>query len=96
MMSNINNLIAFLVLALAGFALGGDIVANDHIKVFLFGAAAFYSEVAVDVRNDTCLSLNNNLFVLVPPLPPDCADINQGLMDPQTRCLSAVTMFGRC
>ena len=37
------------------------LVAPDHIKVSLFAAPAFYSEVGVDVRNATCLSLYNNL-----------------------------------
>ncbi|KAK7187789.1 hypothetical protein DPSP01_010837 [Paraphaeosphaeria sporulosa] len=37
-------------------------VATDHIRVFLFGQTSYFSEVAVDVRNNTCLSLDNNLI----------------------------------
>lgn len=39
-----------------------DFVFSDHIRVFLFGKAAYFSEVAIDMRNDTCLGLDNNLI----------------------------------
>lgn len=37
-------------------------VARDRIRVFLFGQTSYFSEVAVEVLNDTCLSLDNNLI----------------------------------
>ncbi|KAF2636746.1 hypothetical protein P280DRAFT_408456 [Massarina eburnea CBS 473.64] len=60
-----NFLAAFVVFAvgLAGLVASDDVeVASDRIKVFLFAAPAFYSEVGVEVRNSTCLSLDNNLI----------------------------------
>lgn len=49
---------------LAGLLCGAEAqyVAPDHIRVFLFGQTSYFSEVAVDVHNDTCLSLDNNLI----------------------------------
>ncbi|CAI6337150.1 unnamed protein product [Periconia digitata] len=49
-------------LLLAIVAADDPVVTSDKIKVFLFGAPAFYSEVGVEVRNNTCLSLDNNLI----------------------------------
>lgn len=58
-----NIVIATLSLALALFgAVNAQFVFDTHIRVFLFGQAAYFSEVAIDVRNDTCLSLDNNLI----------------------------------
>lgn len=55
-------LVLFTVLALAGLAITSDFVANDRIKVFLYGGVAFCAEVSVDMLNDTCHSLDNNLI----------------------------------
>lgn len=41
---------------------GAQYVASDHIRVFLFGQTSYFSEVAVDLRNNTCLSLDNNMI----------------------------------
>jgi hypothetical protein len=64
-MRGLGSLIILITLALIGCAIADDAVANDRIKVFLFGAVAFGLEVSVDMRNDTCHGLDNNL--LVPP-----------------------------
>lgn len=56
------SLVTFLsVLACANVAIAGDIVTNFRIKVQLFAAPAFFSEVSVDAYNNQCLSLDNNL-----------------------------------
>ncbi|KAF1948251.1 hypothetical protein CC80DRAFT_327984 [Byssothecium circinans] len=63
MMRNFFAVFAALTLGPIGFATAGEmLVGPDRIKVFLFAAPAFYSEVGVDVRNSTCLSLDNNLI----------------------------------
>lgn len=49
------------VLACANVALGSDMIADNRIKVQLFAAPAFFSEVSVDAYNNQCLSLDNNL-----------------------------------
>jgi hypothetical protein len=51
------------VLGGVGWAATEDAVREDRIKVFLFAAPAFFSEVAVDGWKDACVSLDNNLFV---------------------------------
>lgn len=38
-----------------------DMIADNRIKVQLFAAPAFFSEVSVDAYNNQCLSLDNNL-----------------------------------
>jgi hypothetical protein len=50
-------------LSLIGCATADDVVGNDRIKVFLFGAVAFGLEVSVDMLNNTCHGLDNNLYV---------------------------------
>ena len=40
-----------------------DAVNENRIKVFLFAEPAFYSEVQVDAANNTCVTLQNNLYV---------------------------------
>lgn len=59
-------LVLIACLALAGLAIASDFVANDRIKVFLYGGVAFCAEVSVDMVNDTCHSLDNNLLVAYP------------------------------
>jgi hypothetical protein len=49
-------------LALIGLAAADDLVTKGRIKVQLFAAPAFVSEVSVDAYNDQCLSLDNNLY----------------------------------
>ena len=58
-------LLATLCFALLGLAGRGaaQYADENHIRVFLFGSAAYFSEVAVDVYNASCLSLDNNLWV---------------------------------
>jgi hypothetical protein len=51
-----------LLLAWAGFALAGDTITSGKIKVQLFAAPSFLSEVSVDAYNNQCLSLDNNLI----------------------------------
>jgi len=48
-------------LACANVATAGDMIADNRIKVQLFAAPAFFSEVSVDAYNNQCLSLDNNL-----------------------------------
>lgn len=55
-------LVFFACLALTGLAIANDFVANDRIKVFLYGGVAFCAEVSVDMANDTCHGLDNNLI----------------------------------
>jgi hypothetical protein len=62
-MRNLASLVVFVALGLFGFATADDTVGEDRIKVFLFGAVAFGLEVGVDLQNDTCHSLDNNLLV---------------------------------
>ncbi|KAF9693949.1 hypothetical protein EKO04_008071 [Ascochyta lentis] len=50
------------ILACANVAIAGDIITNFRIKVQLFAAPAFFSEVSVDAYNNQCLSLDNNLI----------------------------------
>ncbi|KAF2243147.1 hypothetical protein BU26DRAFT_437837 [Trematosphaeria pertusa] len=54
--------VSLVLLALCSVALAGDFVADNRIKVFLYGFPSFFSEVAVDVYNNTCLGLGNNLI----------------------------------
>jgi hypothetical protein len=54
----------------ARFAAAGDTITQNRIKVQLFAAPSFLSEVSVDAYNNQCLSLDNNLFV--PPIPARC------------------------
>jgi hypothetical protein len=49
-------------LGLGGGFVRGQYVATDNIRVFLFGQTSYFSEVAVDVHNNTCVSLDNNLI----------------------------------
>ncbi|PSN69348.1 hypothetical protein BS50DRAFT_464356, partial [Corynespora cassiicola Philippines] len=51
-----------LVVLFAGSVVAGDVISGNRIKVFLFAAPAFFSEVAVDAYNNTCVSLDNNLI----------------------------------
>jgi hypothetical protein len=68
-----------LLLAWAGFALAGDTITSGKIKVQLFAAPSFLSEVSVDAYNNQCLSLDNNLYVaLVLWYPDSCA--NSGIV----------------
>ena len=48
-------------LACANVAIADDLIASNRIKVQLFAAPAFFSEVSVDAYNNQCLSLDNNL-----------------------------------
>ncbi|KNG52235.1 hypothetical protein DDE82_006192 [Stemphylium lycopersici] len=50
-----------LLLAWAGFVAAGDTITSGKIKVQLFAAPSFLSEVSVDAYNNQCLSLDNNL-----------------------------------
>lgn len=50
-----------LALACAHVATAGDTITDFRIKVQLFAAPAFFSEVSVDAYNNQCLSLDNNL-----------------------------------
>jgi hypothetical protein len=52
---------AALLLISATLAAADDLVTKGRIKVQLFAAPAFVSEVSVDAYNDQCLSLDNNL-----------------------------------
>jgi hypothetical protein len=52
---------AALLLMSATLAAADDLVTKGRIKVQLFAAPAFVSEVSVDAYNDQCLSLDNNL-----------------------------------
>jgi hypothetical protein len=54
--------LAALVCAWSGTAAAGDIITSLRIKVQLFAAPAFFSEVSVDAYNNLCLSLDNNLI----------------------------------
>jgi hypothetical protein len=57
------------LLAWAGLAVAGndDTVTSGRIKVQLFAAPSFLSEVSVDAYNNQCLSLDNNLYATWPP-----------------------------
>jgi hypothetical protein len=55
------------ILALVGLAAADDLVTKQRIKVQLFAAPAFVSEVSVDAYHMQCLSLDNNLCVRHPP-----------------------------
>lgn len=57
-----------LMLACAGFAAGDDTVTAGRIKVQLFAAPSYLSEVSVDAYNNQCLSLDNNLCAKCAPL----------------------------
>ncbi|UPX20637.1 uncharacterized protein EKO05_0010865 [Ascochyta rabiei] len=50
------------LLASARLAVADDMITNLRIKVQLFAAPAFFSEVSVDAYNNQCLSLDNNLI----------------------------------
>ena len=52
----------FLVALSAGLAAADDLVTRTRIKVQLFAAPAFVSEVSVDAYSQQCLSLDNNLI----------------------------------
>jgi len=43
--------------------LADDTISAGKIKVQLFAAPSFLSEVSVDAYNNQCLSLDNNLYV---------------------------------
>ena len=49
------------LLACATVASASDMIAANRIKVQLFAAPAFFSEVSVDAYDGQCLSLDNNL-----------------------------------
>jgi hypothetical protein len=66
-----------LLLLCAGLTAADDIVTKGRIKVQLFAAPAFVSEVSVDAYNDQCLSLDNNLYV----------DLSEGKCDMSTNGL---------
>ncbi|KAF2824097.1 hypothetical protein CC86DRAFT_371515 [Ophiobolus disseminans] len=51
-----------LLLLLSALATADDLVTKGRIKVQLFAAPAFVSEVSVDAYNGLCLSLDNNLI----------------------------------
>lgn len=51
-----------LLAAWTGVAAAGDLVTKGRIKVQLFAAPSFVSEVSVDANNNQCLSLDNNLY----------------------------------
>lgn len=51
-----------LLLLCAGIAAADDIVTKGRIKVQLFAAPAFVSEVSVDAYHNMCVSLDNNLY----------------------------------
>lgn len=53
---------ALLLLLCVLIATADDIVTKGRIKVQLFAAPAFVSEVSVDAYNNQCLSLDNNLY----------------------------------
>ncbi|KAF1913443.1 hypothetical protein BDU57DRAFT_522343 [Ampelomyces quisqualis] len=53
-----------LALLSAGLAAADDLVTKGRIKVQLFAAPAFVSEVSVDAYDNQCLSLDNNLCVI--------------------------------
>jgi len=52
-----------LLLAWASFAAADDTITAGKIKVQLYAAPSFLSEVSVDAYNSQCLSLDNNLYV---------------------------------
>jgi hypothetical protein len=52
-----------LLLFCASVALADDIITKGRIKVQLFAAPAFVSEVSVDAYDKQCVSLDNNLYV---------------------------------
>jgi hypothetical protein len=62
-------LVSSIVLALCTAASADDTVSETRIKVFLFAEPAFYSQVQVDAVNNTCVSLQNNLYVTALCLP---------------------------
>jgi hypothetical protein len=52
-----------LLLAWAALVVASDTITSGKIKVQLFAAPSFLSEVSVDAYNNQCLSLDNNLYV---------------------------------
>jgi hypothetical protein len=54
---------AALALLISGLVVADDLVTKQRIKVQLFAAPAFVSEVSVDAYHMQCLSLDNNLYV---------------------------------
>jgi hypothetical protein len=61
-------------LLLATLTTADDIVTKSRIKVQLFAAPAFVSEVSVDAYHMQCLSLDNNLYLA--PTPPSDAMVS--------------------
>lgn len=59
-----------LTLLCAALASADDLVTTNRIKVQLFAAPAFVSEVSVDAYHNQCLSLDNNLCVQACPVLP--------------------------
>ena len=55
---------SFLALLSVSLAAADDLVTKQRIKVQLFAAPAFVSEVSVDAYHNQCLSLDNNLYVI--------------------------------
>ncbi|KAF1946935.1 hypothetical protein EJ02DRAFT_450269 [Clathrospora elynae] len=51
-----------LLLAWTQLTLAGDTITQGRIKIQLFAAPSFLSEVSVDAYNNICLSLDNNLI----------------------------------
>jgi hypothetical protein len=51
------------LLAWTALAAANDTITQGRIKVQLFAAPSFLSEVSVDAYNNQCLSLDNNLYV---------------------------------
>lgn len=50
------------LVGLAGSAAADEMVTSGRIKVQLFAAPGYLSEVSVDAYNNICLSLDNNLI----------------------------------
>lgn len=66
------------LLAWTGTVLAGDTITAGKIKVQLFAAPSFLSEVSVDAYNNQCLSLDNNLYVA--RSTPGSSRIEQGIV----------------
>jgi hypothetical protein len=54
-----------------GLCAADDLVTKGRIKVQLFAAPAFVSEVSVDAYDKLCVSLDNNLYLTTHPPFPD-------------------------
>jgi hypothetical protein len=74
-----------LLLLYASIALADDIITKGRIKVQLFAAPAFVSEVSVDAYDKQCVSLDNNLHVATSPNSLEYLLINVESMDACSR-----------